>query len=219
MSKRSVDPVTPIDVSKRHKTELSELVEDDLHSSFLSLDISDLSPLSPLPKDYDDIVDPLTLSNGMYHWTFIRSLIPHVSRFWVLASTCGQEFLVGWREKGGFEGRWVYSDRCVEIHYSAIYLPPSFVENKPEPPPLSPGVKKVINKICDDILSEWPPFKEEITAESKNVMVFTTAHAFYELLFVERLQLKFNGDVSESPKNLQTLLEVSKIPYALYLKF
>src|ERR1700679_1424968 len=87
MSKRSVDPVTPIDVSKRHKTELSELVEDDLHSSFLSLDISDLSLLSPLPKDYDDIVDPLTLSNGMYHLTFFFfHPLSHSTRFQILGT-------------------------------------------------------------------------------------------------------------------------------------
>jgi len=73
MSKRSNDdpiepnyPIDPIDISKRSKNEAAYLVDDDLHSSFLSMNLEeDLSPLTPLPMDMEDTIDSLNL--GMYH--------------------------------------------------------------------------------------------------------------------------------------------------------
>jgi hypothetical protein len=72
MSKRSNDdpiesnyPIDPTDITKRPKNEVPEFVDDDLHSSFLSMDLEDLSPLTPLAMDMEDTIDSLNL--GMYH--------------------------------------------------------------------------------------------------------------------------------------------------------
>jgi hypothetical protein len=55
----------------------------------------------------------------------------------------------------------------------------------------------LINDICSEIISEWPPFDDGITAESKNVMVFVTPHAFYNLVFKKPLQKRVNTSVNE----------------------
>jgi len=51
--------VTPIDTSKRQKSQLSEFVEDDLHTSFEKINLGPLSPLTPLSDELEPL-SPLT---------------------------------------------------------------------------------------------------------------------------------------------------------------
>lgn len=83
-----------------------------------------------------------------------------------------------------------------QFYYSAVYLPLWNAANDDQSP-LSKGVKKLINAICDDVIEEWPPFSDTSTAESKNVMIFVTPYAFYELVFKDLLQLRVNRSIVE----------------------
>ena len=47
--------VTPIDTSKRQKSQLSEFVEDELHTSFENINLGPLSPLTPLSDELDSL--------------------------------------------------------------------------------------------------------------------------------------------------------------------
>ena len=197
MSKRSNDdpiepnyPIDPIDISKRSKNEAAYLVDDDLHSSFLSMNLEeDLSPLTPLPMDMEDTIDSLNL--GMYHWNIITTLISQMSRFWILDTTCWQWIPIEWRVNQRFEGTRV-SYRWDHSYYSAVGLPPSHAAKEPPSPSLSKGIKNLINDICEEIVKHWPPFPDGFTSESKNVLIFVTPYTFYEILFKEKLQLKVN---------------------------
>ena len=63
----TVDPDSDIlmDTSIHTRMEVSGLLEDHIHSSFESVALKTLSPLSPLPQDFNDEIDSLSLSSGM----------------------------------------------------------------------------------------------------------------------------------------------------------